>query len=124
MPRLHVSLRFDPTGAAKLSLGTLEYMRPLNRQRAYELVRREFQRSGISQVELASRLGKPKDAVAGLLNAPKNWDLDTVSDLLCAISGQSLDTSPRIHSLIRSNSHRMLRSKPLHRMIRLTNTNS
>ena len=87
MPRLHVSLRFDPTCAAKLSLGTLDYMRRLNRQRAYELVRREFQRSGISQVELASRLGKPKDAVAGLLNGSKDWDLDTVSDLLYAISG-------------------------------------
>jgi len=87
MPRLHVSLRFDPTGAAKLSLGTLDYMRRLNRQRAYELVRREFQRSGISEVELAGRLGKPQDAVAGLLNGPKNWGLDTVSDLLYAISG-------------------------------------
>src|SRR6516165_2816626 len=87
MPRLRVTPRFDPTGAAKLSLGTLDYMRRLNRQRAYELVRREFQRSGITEVELAGRLGKPQDAVAGLLNGPKNWDLDTVSDLLYAISG-------------------------------------
>ena len=87
MPRLRVTPRFDPTGAAKLSLGTLDYMRRLNRQRAYELVRREFQRSGISEVELAGRLGKPQNAVAGLLNGPKNWDLDTVSDLLYAISG-------------------------------------
>ena len=87
MPRLRVTPRFDPTGAAKLSLSTLDYMRRLNRQRAYELVRREFQRSGISEVELAGRLGKPQDAVAGLLNGPKNWDLDTVSDLLYAISG-------------------------------------
>jgi hypothetical protein len=87
MPRLRVTPRFDPTGAAKLSLSTLDYMRRLNRQRAYELVRREFQRSGISEVELAGRLGKSKDAVAGLLNRPQNWDLDTVSDLLYAISG-------------------------------------
>jgi len=87
MPRLRVTLRFDPAGASKLSLGTLEYMRRLNRQRAYDLVRREFQRIGITEVELASRLGKPKDAVAGLLSGPKNWDLDTVSDLLYAISG-------------------------------------
>jgi hypothetical protein len=87
LPRLHVSLRFDPTGAAKLSLGTLEYMRRLNRQQAYEQVRQEFLRSGITELELASRLGKPKDAVAGLLSGPKNWDLDTVSDLLYAISG-------------------------------------
>jgi hypothetical protein len=87
MPRLRVTPRFDPTGAAKLSLGTLEYMRRLNRRRAYDLVRREFQRSGITEVELASRLGKPKDAVAGLLNGPKDWNLDTVSDLLYAISG-------------------------------------
>ena len=86
MPRLRVTPRFDPTGAAKLSLGTLDYMRRLNRQRVYELVRREFQRSGISETELAGRLGKPKDAVAGLLNGPKHWDLDTVSDLLYAIS--------------------------------------
>jgi hypothetical protein len=84
---LHVTPRFDPTGAAKLSLGTLEYMRRLNRQRAHELVRREFQRSGITEAELAGRLGKPKDAIVRLLSGPKNWDLDTVSDLLYAISG-------------------------------------
>jgi len=87
MPRLRVTPRFDPTGAAKLSLGTLDYMRRLNRQRAYELVRREFQRSGITEAELAGRLGKSKDAIAGLLNGPEIWDLDTVSDLLYAISG-------------------------------------
>jgi len=109
MPRLHVSLRFDPTGAAKLSLGTLDYMRRLNRQRAYELVRREFQRSGITEAELAGRLGKSKDAVAGLLNGPEIWDLDTVSDLLYAISGA-------VHSPIGSSSHRM--SPPLSALVR------
>jgi hypothetical protein len=87
MSRLRVSLRFDPTGAAKLSLSMLDYMRRFNRQRAYDLVRREFQRSGITEVELAARLGKPKDAVVRLLSSPKNWDLDTVSDMLYAISG-------------------------------------
>jgi hypothetical protein len=50
-------------------------------------VQKEFERSGLSQAELAGRMGKGADRVCRLLGAPGNWTLDTVSDLLFAISG-------------------------------------
>jgi hypothetical protein len=47
----------------------------------------EFERSGISQAELARRLGKTPDIICRWLAQPTNWTIDTVSDLLFAISG-------------------------------------
>jgi hypothetical protein len=76
-----------PTGSGKISVGTLGYVRARNRQRAYDLVVRELKKSGITQSELARRLGKGQDAVSRLLSRPGNWELDTLSDLLFAISG-------------------------------------
>jgi hypothetical protein len=76
-----------PTGSDKISVGTLGYVRARNRQRAYDLVVRELKKSGITQAELARRLGKGQDAVSRLLSRPGNWELDTLSDLLFAISG-------------------------------------
>src|SRR5262245_32698491 len=76
-----------PTGSDKISVGTLGYVRARNRQRAYDLVVRELKKSGITQAELARRLGKGQDAVSRLLSRPGNWELDTLSDLLSAISG-------------------------------------
>jgi hypothetical protein len=76
-----------PAGSDKISVGTLGYVRARNRQRAYDLVVRELKKSGITQSELARRLGKGQDAVSRLLSRPGNWELDTLSDLLFAISG-------------------------------------
>jgi hypothetical protein len=76
-----------PTGSDKISVGTLGYVRARNRQRAYDLVVQELKKSGITQAELARRLGKGQDAVSRLLSRPGNWELDTLSDLLFAISG-------------------------------------
>lgn len=54
---------------------------------AFSLVHKEFERSGISQADLALRTGKGADRICRLLGAPGNWTADTVSDLLFAISG-------------------------------------
>jgi hypothetical protein len=51
----------------------------------------EFQNSGLSQADLARRLGKRPEIISRLLGAPGNWGLDTVSDLLFAISGAEPD---------------------------------
>jgi hypothetical protein len=48
---------------------------------------REFKKSGLSQADLAQRLGKGTDRVCKLMGGPGNWTLDTVSDLLFAIAG-------------------------------------
>ena len=87
MTTSRTSVLSKPIGSDKISVGTLGYVRARNRQRAYDLVVRELKKSGITQAELARRLGKGQDAVSRLLSRPGNWELDTLSDLLFAISG-------------------------------------
>jgi hypothetical protein len=77
----------NPTGDNRVPLGTLGYFQARNKRRAYSLVMKEFRKSGLSQADLARRLGKGPDVVCRLLGGPGNWTLDTVSDLLFAISG-------------------------------------
>lgn len=76
-----------PTAADKIPLGTLGYFRARNKQKAYSAVMQEFEKSGLSQADLARRLGKGTDVICRWLGAPGNWTLDTVSDLLFAIGG-------------------------------------
>jgi hypothetical protein len=68
-------------------LAALAYFRARNRNNAYHAVIREFQDSGLSQATIARRLDKRPEIISRLLGAPGNWTLDTVSDLLFAISG-------------------------------------
>lgn len=77
----------EPIGADKISVGTLGYIRARHRQRAYDLVIKEFKKSGITQADLARRLGKSPEVISRLLARPTNWEADTFSDLLFAISG-------------------------------------
>lgn len=82
------SILSEPTGSDQIPIGTLGYMRARNKHRIYSLVIDEFRRSGISQADLARRLGKTnQDGICRWLAAPGNWTLNTVSDLLFAISG-------------------------------------
>jgi len=81
------SLLSEPAGAERVPLGTLAYFRARSRGRVYDLVVGEFVRSGLSQADLARRLGKGPDVICRWLGSPGNWSLDTVSDLLFAISG-------------------------------------
>lgn len=67
--------------------GMLSYMRARHRANVHELVLGEFEKEGMSRAELARRLDKAPEQVTRLLAAPGNWTLDTVSDLLFAISG-------------------------------------
>ena len=77
----------EPRGTDRVPVGTLGYFRARNRHRIYSLVLDEFQRSGLSQADLARRLGKKPELVCRLLASPANWRLDTTSDYLFAISG-------------------------------------
>lgn len=76
-----------PVPGQPISQATLAYFAARNRYRVHELVLREFQKADISQAELARRLNRGTDVVCRLLGAPGNWGLDTVSNLLFAISG-------------------------------------
>jgi hypothetical protein len=66
-------------------------MRERNRTHAYNLIIDEFEKSGISKAALAARLGKASETITRWLGTPSNWTLDTVSDLLFAISGAELN---------------------------------
>jgi hypothetical protein len=76
-----------PSGTDKVPSGTFGYFQSRNKHRAYSLVMEEFKASGLSQADLAHRLGKGTDIVCRWLSGPGNWTLDTLSDLLFAISG-------------------------------------
>ena len=74
----------------ELILDRLGEFRERTRATIYELVLHEFTRSSLTQAELARRLGKNPSIISRLLSSPGNWSLDTVSDLLFAISGGEL----------------------------------
>jgi hypothetical protein len=77
----------SPSGTERVPLGTLGYFQSRNRHNIYDLVLSEFAQSGLSQADIARRLGKRPEVVCRWLGGPGNWTLDTVSDLLFAISG-------------------------------------
>lgn len=77
----------EPSGDQRIPSSTIAYFRARNRSRLYEFVVSAFEKSGISQATLARRMGKKPDVVSRLLSAPGNWEADTVSDLMFAISG-------------------------------------
>src|SRR6266487_94993 len=70
-----------------LSEGTLAYFRERQRNRIHDLVLGEFLKSGISKAAFARRIGREPSQITRWLAAPGNWELDTISDFLLAISG-------------------------------------
>lgn len=76
-----------PTEGEPIRVPTLAYLRARHKRKLHSLVLAEFKKSGITQAELCRRLRKDAATVSRLLGEPGNWRLDTVSDLLFAISG-------------------------------------
>ncbi len=76
-----------------LSPGTLAYFRERQRNRVHEVVLQEFLKSGITKADLARRLGKDAAQITRWLAAPGNWEIDTISDFLLAISGGEFQPS-------------------------------
>jgi hypothetical protein len=76
-----------PEGDQKVSSGTLAYVGARAQLRAYSLVIRELKDSGITQAQLAKRLGKAPEVISRMLSRPSNWEMKTFSQLLFAISG-------------------------------------
>lgn len=94
----------EPEGRNKIPEGTFAYLRVRNRMRLFTLVKEEFARAGITKAILAERLGKGADQVNHWLAVPHNWTLDTLSDLLFAISGAVL--SPELARPARASEQR------------------
>ena len=76
-----------PEGNDKILSGTLNYFRARNKSRVFNIVRKEFDKSGLTQTCLGQRLAMDKGQLSRYLNAPGNWTLDMFSDFLFAISG-------------------------------------
>lgn len=76
-----------PEGNRPIPRSAFSYLRARNRLRAFNLLQNEFRLSGISQATLSGRMKKDPGQLSRLLNAPGNITLDTLSDLLFAISG-------------------------------------
>jgi len=95
----------EPAGDGRVSQGTLAYFQTRNRTRLHDIVLSEFEKSGISQATLARRLGKRPEVVSRFLSAPGNWEVDSVSDYLFAISGAELSygTSHPLSEAVRNN---------------------
>ena len=78
---------FEPVGSDKISIAILSYVCARNRQRQFDLVVREFKKSGLSQKELADRIGSTADVISRVLARPRNWEADTFARLMFGISG-------------------------------------
>lgn len=87
MPTSTVGFLTIPAGNDKIPMAHLAFVCARNRARAYSVMIKEFKKSGISQADLASRLGKGRDVISRLLKRPRNLELDTYSEILFAISG-------------------------------------
>jgi hypothetical protein len=80
----------EPSGDDRIPEGNLAYFTARNRRKIYSAVIKEFKDSGLTQIQLARRLGKRPEVICRWLSGPGNWGLDTVSLLLFGISGGEL----------------------------------
>ena len=76
-----------PTGANKIPTSVLVYMRTRLRQRFHSAILKAFVESGLSQADLARRLGRSPRVVHRWLSSPENMRISTLSDLIFAING-------------------------------------
>ena len=76
-----------PDKPERTPLDVEAYMRSKNQSVAHQMILAEFKKSGITQAELAKRTGKGADIISRLIGRPGNWTLNTLSDLLFAMSG-------------------------------------
>ena len=80
----------DPTGNDPVPHSTLAYFRCRLKQRIFKALLIEFKNSGLTKADLARRLDKEPAQVSRLLSGPGNVTLDTLSDVLFALSGAEL----------------------------------
>jgi hypothetical protein len=74
----------------------LGYFRERLRNRIHQFILRQFmakQKEGLTQADIARILGRRPEQIHRWLGVPGNWTLDTVSDLLLAISKAELEFS-------------------------------
>lgn len=78
----------DPIPSAQLA-----YVGRKLKNDLHDLTLRAFMEEGLSQAELAQRLGVDKAQVSRWLGAPGNWTIDTAAKLLFAINGSFISVA-------------------------------
>ena len=76
-------------GDDPIPVGKLAYFRERFRDALYDLVLSEFlkeEKLGLTKAAIARRIGRKPEQITRWLGAPGNWTVETVSDLLLAIS--------------------------------------
>lgn len=82
-----------PNGNLAVPKAAFAYLRTRLKHRIYSLIIKEFRSSGLTQADLARRLGKDAPQLSRMLSGPGNMTIDTISDLLFAIDGKELSLS-------------------------------
>ena len=81
-------------GGGKIPQAKLAYFRERLRNRIHQFILREFiarQRDGLTQADIARALDRRPEQINRWLGSPGNWELDSISDLMLAISKSELD---------------------------------
>ena len=80
-----------------LSRGTRAYFQQRQRNRLYNLMMAKFraaeENDGLTKAKLARRMGTSPSVISRMFRSPGNLRLDTMSDVLLAISGEELDAT-------------------------------
>jgi hypothetical protein len=80
--------------AGKIPKAKLAYFRERLRNRIHQFILHEFmarQQQGLTQADVARILDRRPEQINRWLGSPGNWELDTLSDLMLAISKAELD---------------------------------
>src|ERR1700730_11052671 len=80
--------------AGKIPVAKLAYFRERLRNRIHQFILREFmarQQEGMTQADVARVLDGRPEEINRWLGGPGNWELDSISDLMLAISKSELD---------------------------------
>lgn len=79
-----------PQDNSRIPSGVQAFVSEKLKNDLYDLVLRKFKDSGITQSELAERLGRDKALLSRQLSTASNWTIDTIAKMLFAIDGSVL----------------------------------
>ncbi len=85
------SFLIEVVEGSPIPVGKLEYFRARLQSRLHQLVLNEWlcqEDQGLTQAELARRIGRKPEVINRLLGAPGNWTVNTVSDLLIGMGAE------------------------------------
>ncbi|MBW7922626.1 MAG: helix-turn-helix transcriptional regulator [Rubellimicrobium sp.] len=85
----------EPDRGARVHLYDLAAIRARNKNKAHSFLLDTFKESGLSKAEIAGMLGKKPEQITRWLAGPGNLTLDTLSDLIFVMSGQTFTLQAR-----------------------------